>query len=274
MIKDFQNYLYTVKGYSENTVIAYGKDLKDFATWARDIDPNYTWRMINQATIQAYVVDMHDRQLENTTIKRRVAAIRSLYDYFKTQGWIARNPARFVQTPKKVKKLPNVIGIGAIRNALTASSTPIKTKCMIALMVETGIRVQELLDLQTHDFMAANHSIRILGKGGKERTVYYGPWSRRYLNQYVGTRRGRLFDDDQREVRREVYETLRKYTDARQLSPHAIRHTFATTMLQNGADIKSIQALLGHESVKTTEIYAQVAGQQVATQYEQYAPKL
>lgn len=274
MITEFQNYISSVKGYSDNTVVAYGKDLRDFAGYVREIDDKVTWRMVTQGLIQSYVVSLHERGLENTTIKRRVAAIRSLYDYFKTQGYMTVNPARFVQTPKRIKKLPNTISQGAIKDALTASSTPLKTKCMIALMVETGIRLQEMLDLETKDFMASTRSIRILGKGGKERTVYYGEWSRNLLNQYVGRRKGRLFDDEQREVRREVYECLSKFTQARQLSPHAIRHTFATTMLQNGADIKSIQALLGHESVKTTEIYAQVAGPQVATQYELFAPKL
>ena len=274
MITEFLNYLSAIKGYSDNTVVAYGKDLRDFVAYVREVDEKVTWRSVTQGLIQSYVVSLHDRDLENTTIKRRVAAIRSLFDYFKTQGYLDTNPARFVQTPKKVKKLPNVISQGAIKDALVSSSTPLKTKCMIALMVETGIRLQEMLDLETKDFQSTNRSIRILGKGGKERTVYYGDWSRKLLNQYVGARRGRLFDDEQREVRHEVYECLRRFTQARQLSPHAIRHTFATVMLQNGADIKSIQSLLGHESVKTTEIYAQVAGQQVATQYELYAPKL
>lgn len=274
MITEFQNYLSAIKGYSDNTVVAYGKDLRDFVAYVREVDEKVTWRSVTQGLIQSYVVSLHERDLENTTIKRRVAAIRSLYDYFKTQGYISENPARFVQTPKKVKKLPNTISAGAIRDALESTGTPLKTKCMIALMIETGIRLQEMLDLETKDFQAANRSIRILGKGGKERTVYYGEWSRKYLNKYVGYRKGRLFDDEQRDVRREVYETLSKFTHARQLSPHAIRHTFATTMLRNGADIKSIQALLGHESVKTTEIYAQVAGPQVAMQYELFAPKL
>lgn len=274
MITEFQNYLSAIKGYSDNTVVAYGKDLRDFVAYVREVDEKVTWRSVTQGLIQSYVVSLHERDLENTTIKRRVAAIRSLFDYFKTQGYLDSNPARFVQTPKKVNKLPNVISQGAIKEALMSSCTPLKTKCMIALMVETGIRLQELLDLETKDFIASTRSIRILGKGGKERTVYYGEWSRNLLNQYVGARRGRLFDDEQREVRHEVYECLRRFTQARQLSPHAIRHTFATVMLQNGADIKSIQSLLGHESVKTTEIYAQVAGPQVATQYELFAPKL
>lgn len=274
MITEFLNYISSIKGYSDNTVVAYGKDLRDFVKFVKDVDEGITWRTVTKGLIQGYVVQLHDDGKENTTIKRRVAAIRSLYDYFKTQGLTDNNPARFVQTPKRLKKLPNIISTGALRDALEASSTPLKTKCMIALMAETGIRLQEMLDLETCDFMAHSHSIRIHGKGGKERTVYYGAMSRRYLNEYIGRRQGRLFTDEQREVRSDIYETLSKFTQGRQLSPHAIRHTFATTMLQNGADIKSIQALLGHESVKTTEIYAQVAGQQVATQYELFAPKL
>lgn len=274
MITQFLNYISSVKGYSDNTVVAYGKDLRAFARYALDIDPKMSWSKVTKGFVQAYVIQLHDDGKENTTITRKIASIRSFYDYLKTQGHLQENPARFVQCPKRANKLPNLIETEAIRDVLNDSQTSLKTRCMIALMAETGIRLQEMLDLETKDFMASNRSIRINGKGSKQRTVYYGEWSKYYLNKYVGRRQGRLFDDDQRSVRYEVYESLRKHTEGRQLSPHAIRHTFATTMLQNGADIKSIQALLGHESVKTTEIYAQVAGRQVATQYELFAPRL
>lgn len=274
MITEFLNYLSSVKGYSDNTVIAYGKDLRDFARFMRNAIDGATWSTVSQQHIQAYVVSMHDAELENTTIKRRVSAIRSLYNYFKTMGYTEQNPARYVQTPKKVKKLPNNIDVEIIAQAVNSPSVDLKTRCMIALIMETGIRLQEMLDLNTTDFNGREQSIRILGKGMKERTVYYGAMSKKLLNEYVGRRQGRLFEDDQRAVRHAIYFALARYGNARQLSPHAIRHTFATMMLQNGGDIKAIQHLLGHESVKTTEIYAQVAGQQVATQYQQYAPRL
>ena len=102
MITEFQNYLSAIKGYSDNTVVAYGKDLRDFVAYVREVDEKVTWRSVTQGLIQSYVVSLHERDLENTTIKRRVAAIRSLFDYFKTQGYLESNPARFVQTPKKV----------------------------------------------------------------------------------------------------------------------------------------------------------------------------
>lgn len=274
MITEFQNYISSVKGYSENTVIAYGKDLRHFARWMREQRTTASWSTTTQQDIQAYVVSMHDAELENTTIKRRIAAIRSIYNYFKTLGYLSENPARFVQTPKKVKKLPNAINVDIITQAVTSPLVDLKTRTQIALMMETGIRLQEMLDLRTEDFNGREQSIRILGKGKKERTVYYGAMSKQLLNAYVGRRMGRLFDDEQRTVRFQVWKALSQFGQARQLSPHAIRHTFASVMLQNGGDIKSIQALLGHESVKTTEIYAQVAGPQVATQYELFSPKI
>lgn len=272
MIQEFQKYLYSVKGYSENTVVAYGKDLRAFAQYISSVKTGASWSTLTHSDIQNYVVYLHDAQKENTTIRRKVAAIRSLYDYFKTQGYISKNPARYVQSPKVSKKQPNDIDVSIITDAVTSTAVDLKTRCMIALMAETGIRLQEMLDLNTWDFNGREQSIHITGKGKKDRTVYYGAMSKQLLNAYVGHRQGQLFTDSQREVRRAVYATLTRFGQARQMSPHAIRHTFATAMLRNGADIKSIQALLGHESVKTTEIYAQVAGRQVATQYELYAP--
>ena len=274
MIEQFLKYISSVKGYSDNTVVAYGKDLRQFAAWARSIDAGASWSKIKHETIQAYVVELHDAGKENTTIRRHIAAIRSLYDYFKTQGYTTQNPARYVQTPKVTKKIPNDIAVEILTQAVQSPAVDLKTRCQIALIAETGIRLQEMLDLRSEDFNGREQSIHINGKGAKERTVYYGAMSKKLLNEYVGHRPGKLFDDDQRSVRHAVYEALTQFGRARQMSPHAIRHTFATAMLRNGADIKSIQALLGHESVKTTEIYAQVAGRQVATQYSLFGPQL
>lgn len=274
MIKEFQNYLSAVKGYSDNTVVAYGKDLKDFVHYMLTIKEAPTWSTVIAEEVQGYVVDMHDRQLNNTTIKRRVSAIRSLFNYMKVEGLLQQNPARFTQTPKCLKKLPNVIDINSIVDAVTSESNPLKVRCMLALLLETGVRLQELLDLRTEHFNGKEHSIRILGKGGKERMVYYGDLTKELLNRYVGHRQGRIFWEEQRDARRLVFETLRKYSNARQLSPHAIRHTFATCMLNNGADIKAIQDLLGHESVKTTERYAQLTQQATREQYNMFYPRV
>lgn len=182
-------------------------------------------------------------------------------------GYTGENPARYVSTPKLDKTLPKPIEKEAIKKAIE-NSTP-RTRAILSILYETGIRISELMALNKQtDIDPTTHRINIKGKGSKERVVYYGELTSSTLNDL------QIKDMTAREIRWDVWHALKPYSNAKQLSPHAIRHTYACTMLQNGADIKVIQALLGHETVKTTERYAQVSGQQVATQYKQYSPKL
>lgn len=273
MIQYFQYYIAHTKGYSDNTVIAYGKDLHAFAAWAKSMNPSATWSTVTQTMIQDYVMFLHGEGKENSTICRKVSAIRSLYNYFRVLGLVKSNPAQFVSSPKKAKLVPHTVEVEAIKKAIGSTHVSLKTKTMLALMMETGIRLQEMLDLQTSDFIKKDREIIIRGKGAKERKVYYGEVSARLLNAYQGTKQGRLFNDEQREVRHAIYEALRPYSQAKQVSPHAIRHTFATTMLNNGAQLTTLQAILGHESVKTTENYAKVANRTVKSEYNIYKPK-
>lgn len=272
MIKEFQKYLLKIKGYSENTVTAYGKDLVDFVHYAHASSTTATWRTITEKDVQDYVVAMVGRGLTATTIKRRISAIRGLYDFMKWQGLTTENPARYTQTPKAAKRLPNTIETSAILTAISDAMVPLKTRTQLALLLETGMRLQEMLDTETRDINTEQHSIRVMGKGQKERMVYYGELTAGLLDRYLGNRQGRLFSDNQRTTRYEIHTALAPYTQARQVSPHAIRHTFATQMLNNGADIKAIGELLGHESVQTTERYAHLSQVAIRETYNHYSP--
>lgn len=271
-INDYIAYIQKNRGYSMNTAEAYRKDLTAFARWISCQRVDATWSNITKQEIDSYVCTLHDAKQANTSITRKVSAMRSFYRWAKVMGYRNDNPAQYVSTPKILKRLPNIIENTAIKKAIESPVTDIKTKAYLAIMAETGMRLQEVLDLNTQDIDKAHNAIRVHGKGGKERTVYYASLTKRYANAYIGNRRGQVFNDSQREVRFMIYAALKPYSDAKQLSPHAIRHSYATTLLRNGADITVIQNLLGHDSVKTTERYAQVAGQEVENQYKQYKP--
>ena len=268
MITEFLNYLSTIRGYSDNTVIAYERDLRDFVSFAS----GYTWRTVTPELVENYVIDLCERELEPATVKRHISSVRAIYRFMISHGMTDNNPAKYISTPKLAKKQPNTVNIDAIREVITDNRIGLKTRCQIALLTETGIRLQEMLDMDTADVNPKQNSIRIMGKGNKERIVYYGETTRNLMNKYLGSRRGKIFSDTQREVRTEVYYALCTHTTGRQLSPHALRHTYATIMLNNGAQLKTVSQLLGHDSVKTTERYAQMSNPTLRAQYINFKP--
>lgn len=268
----FLHYLHNVRGYAQNTTMAYGKDLRAFGRWIAKTEPTLRWSTIGSTQLMNYQSYLHQQELANSTICRKMSAISSFYDFLILAEVGTYNPAKEQPRPKKAATLPKSISTQHIWAAMADPRTEIKTKLWIALLVETGIRLQEMLDLDTGDFNAKERSILIHGKGAKERKVYYGDMSRSYLNAVIGWRRGRLFEESQREVRRAIFMALRPYCTETQLSPHALRHTYATEMLNNGATLEVISALLGHASVTTTQIYARASEPTKRRQALEYMP--
>ena len=268
MITSFSNYLTYNRGLSENTAKAYADALKDFARFINEQHKGTSWRTVTKTMIDEYVVNMVADGSAPATVKLHISALRTFYKTCIVLGCDIQNPAKYVSTPKLGKQLPKVIETEAIKMALSSSGVSAQAKACIAIIYETGIRLQELLDLRAEDVCAASQSIKIHGKGNKERTVYYGELTKRYGRCWDGTK------FTQRAVRHMVYEALRPFSQAKQLSPHAIRHTFATTMLNNGASLETIGKLLGHEHSETTEVYAQLTNQTTQQLYLQFQPTL
>lgn len=268
MIETFVNYLRFNRGLSENTLRAYEQGLHDFARYMLTLGVGARWSTVTKLQIDGYVRDLVNRELEPATIKQRISALRTLYKTMMAMGAIKTNPARYVSTPKLNDSLPKVIERNAIAHALASPKVNIQTKAAIAIIFETGIRIQELLDLKPEDVNYEQQSIKILGKGNKERTVYFGSLTKQYIGIWKGS------EHTQRELRQDIFYALRDFSNAEQLSPHAIRHTMATEMLNNGMSIEGISMLLGHKSIKTTEIYARLSNKQAQQQYLQFMPTL
>lgn len=267
MIQEYTDYLRKVKGYAENTAMAYGKDLREFSRYAKDIDPNIRWSTVTQGFIQAWQVWMYDQGLTASTIRRRISAIRMMYNYAMAQGMTNSNPARYITSPKKSKRLPRTIETSSISQAIRSERTEPNTRLLLAILYETGMRIQEVLDIQEADIDHERMTIRVHGKGNKERTVAYGSMTDALLKQQYTPTGERLFNIDQREARYRVYNAIRPYTTAEKISPHIIRHTTATRWLMGGMTLSNIAALLGHDSVKTTEIYATTANSAAIEEY-------
>ena len=265
MIQDFTNYLLKNRGYSVATATEYRKDLEKFVIWVKQHTTVKRWSDVEKTDIDRWVLDMANDGLTATTIKRRVSALRGLYNYAFVTGMGNVNPAKYVSTPKKGHRLPIIADVERIIQALGSNKGTTQERALLAILAETGVRISEALAIRATDIDPAAHMITINGKGNKQRKVYYGERTAQALSQLHTIGGGRLFTMGDRQARQAI-------TDAVGSSAHTVRHLWACMMLQNGADIKAISELMGHVSVKTTEIYAQVTGAQTATQYKLYHP--
>ena len=268
MIYTFIQYLRFNRGLSENTTKSYEDGLRDFARWINVTAPGTRWSQVTKEQIDEYVAGLVADDYKPATIKQHISALRTFYKTCMAMGMLKHNPARYVSTPKLGITLPKTIERDAIAAALNDANTDNETKGAIAIIYETGIRLQELLDLRPSDVDATNQAIKISGKGRKERTVYYGELTKQYGRYWHGERH------TQREVRHAVYNALRPHSNAEQLSPHALRHTYASTLLNNGMGITAISKLMGHKNQATTERYAQLANKSALELYKQYQPTL
>lgn len=266
MISNYIHYLVTNRGYAVNTTTAYEKDLRAFVSWMKANKEGARWSTTERQDIEKYVQELHAQKLSPATIGRKVSSIRNLFTYMQHQGLRKDNPARYVASPKKPTTLPDTISADAITKVLNGKAISLTTKVQISIMAETGIRLQECLDLQADDIDQTTRTMRIHGKGSQERIVLYGERTAQLLAMYVPAGyQGKLFTQTQREVRAAIWTALQSH-------PHALRHTFATQMLQNGANLQAIQWQLGHKSVTTTERYAHMGTPLVRQQYYRHAP--
>ena len=272
MIRQFLEYEQKVKNLSPNTVRAYGNDLTSFCQWLQATHTASRWGAVTKDDIERYVIALHDAKKKPATIRRHIAAIRCMYHYFMKKGLLTSNPARYIESPKLRKTQPSTISTEALESYIDDTANPLALRALIALLYETGLRISEATAIDTKDVDPKTHSIRIhAGKGLKTRTVFYGNRTRRILNEYLGARRGVIFQGAsacQREIRYQIWKALNEHViGERQASPHIIRHTFAMQALNNGMPLTSLQAILGHENPKSTEIYAQAT---INTQQRDY----
>lgn len=255
MINGFQNYLVTIKGYSQNTAMAYVKDVKDFARFMQNYRPNARWSNITMQDIDYYISELAHNGLKPATTNRRLSSISGLYTYFRHIGKQVENPCKWESRRKLEDRMPNTIPIEQLVEAYDNANGV--AKVAIGLFMTTGIRIQELLDMTWEDIDFETQAIKIHGKGMKERMVYTTADKLEVLNQLrqMKTCKGRIFTLEQRQLRQLIFNALRPWCKAPQLSPHAIRHTFATYAANNGANVTTLGQALGHKRIETTQKY-------------------
>lgn len=261
MIPNFLEYQRANKGLADTTINNYRKDLRAFVDYAKPLGLH--WSTITRHDIDNYVVYMRE-QYQPRTIKRRVEVLRLLYTWAIHQGLLEQNPAQYTQTPKFNQDLPKAADESAVLSYL--ESTPMNRTSMlvhvvVALILDTGMRIGEVLALDGRDIDTATQSIKVKGKGRKERIVYYGQNFEKYAH-IISQRQGRIFDTPDITLR------FMMANEIPGCHPHALRHLFAVRQLNRGMDLKTLGTLLGHKHVTTTEIYAQLRNERTRAIYQ------
>lgn len=270
MIETWLIYLRDIKGYSDNTVKAYEKDVKTFVAFVKSEATGKRWSTITRDDIDKYIVWRKNSGCKPATTNRELSSIASLYNFFIRQGWLNENPCKYESRRKIVESIPNTIPVEDIRNAYNHAVGV--TKLMIGLLATTGIRLQEMLNLTWSDINFVTNEIKIHGKGQKERLVYstteiLAPLKN--ITEYRKTQ-GYIFHIEQREARFMIYEALKPWSTAPQLSPHAIRHTLATMLASQGANVTALAKILGHKRIDTTQKYIDMTQQGIRQTMQQY----
>lgn len=275
---------------SVHTLKAYTGDLDNFAAYvgARD------WRSIDHLTIRGFLSHLYQKQLGKTSVARALAAVRSFYGWLAQEGVVEQNPAALVSTPKLPKKLPRVPTIEEMNTVLDGqmpevASFPERDRMMFELLYGCGIRNSELIGINLDDIRLSSEAILIRGKGKKERYVPFGDSVKAALAAYLPQRQQTLAERKKittallinqrggRLTTRSVGRIIKKVAVAKGLSPdvhpHTLRHAFGTHMLEEGADLRSIQEMLGHERLSTTQRYTQLSMKHVLEVYDQTHPR-
>lgn len=270
MIQEFLDYQKSVRGLSENTLRAYKSDLADFVAFAKE--KTLRWSTLTEQNIDEWLTEMAHHGVTARTRNRRLSALRSLLTWAHHKGMLSENAARYCQSAKTDKQLPQTIDTAAIDKFLRERTPSVKSNVvalMVSIMLEAGLRLQEVIDLQAQDIDTEAHSIRVKGKGGKERIVFYGERTAKELETILPAPKGRIFPTwNTRTYRRDI--TAQLYTFTGPMHPHMLRHTYATQLLNNGMPMETLSTLMGHSKIETTQIYAKVATETAKAQYEQF----
>ncbi len=281
----FLEYLAVERGASPHTVRSYTSDLEDFTQFLRrQQTPSVT--AVDARAVRGYLASLHERRLARTTVSRRLATVRSCLRFLARRGRIEQNPARQVRGPRQMRRLPSFLPKDESKELLDRAPTPTQSgrrdHALLELLYATGIRVGECCALDCEDLDRSHRTVRVLGKGGKERVVPVGETALEAVDGYlalVGHARGALFRNHRggrltpRSVHRIVKEQARAIGIGRRVTPHTLRHTFATHMLGEGADLRLIQELLGHSRLSTTQRYTHVSPEHLMKVYDAAHPR-
>ena len=290
LIDQYCNNISFKKGLSKNTTLAYKSDLKIFLIWLDDCKKKFS--NIDRIEINNYLAYRLDNGTSLSTIQRIITCIKSFYSFLFENNIIENNPAQLIENPKKRRKLPTIITENEVMKLLESpdvkTNKGLRDKCILELLYSSGLRISELLNIKINEISKEKKFLKIKGKGNKERLVPIGSSAMNLLIVYLDTYRLNikisnnidiLFVNENGSIisRQACWEMIQKYASIslinKKISPHNLRHAFATHLLNNGADLRTVQMLLGHASLSTTQIYTHIAKERLVKFHQKYHPR-
>ncbi|HUI40588.1 MAG TPA: site-specific tyrosine recombinase XerD [Terriglobia bacterium] len=289
-VVNFLDYVRVEKGLAANTILAYRRDLVKFAAYARRQERS--WDQVDRAVVRGYLADLYRSRLSARAVARHLVSLRGFYQFLLREGQVDRDPTAEIDSPRLAQALPKYLAATDVDKLLQqpdpATPPGLRDRALLEALYATGMRVSELLSLRWEDFDARLGIVRCLGKGGKERLIPVGKSALRALEVYVAEGRQQLAKKagvpflflNQRGgklSRVGFWKILARYGRAAgiatPLTPHLVRHSFATHLLERGADLRSIQMMLGHSDISTTQIYTQVIQARLKEVYRAHHPR-
>jgi len=279
-IADYLEYLQAERGLAQNTIDAYRRDLFAFTDFLYLLEELDDFEKIKRQHINYYIKYLHDKKYLPTSVTRKLAAIRGWFRWLVSSDVILQDPSLGVELPKLTKKLPKVMSVQEIELLLKNNFTDLES-AMFELLYGAGLRVSELTNLGINNIDLVARYVRCLGKGAKERIIPIGVKAQKSLIKYIKSRElilkrcksdtKYLFikNNGKKVTRQDVYVFIKKQGELlkKHISPHTLRHSFATHMLENGADLRVVQELLGHSDVSTTQLYTHVSKKRLKEVY-------
>jgi integrase/recombinase XerD len=291
LIERFIHYLAVERGLANNTLDSYRRDLTNFSNFLKKTNTT-DLNQLHRATIIAFLADLQRKGKANSTISRNLASIRAFFSFLLRDGFIDGDPTVNLESPKIEKRLPKVLTVEQVEALLlspdVSTACGLRDKAMLELLYATGIRVSELVSLNVPDVNLNMGFLKCTGKGNKERIIPLGSIAEKFVHQYLMRSRPELVRDPREDAlflnhhgrrlsRQGFWKIIKKYAQLaaieKEITPHTLRHSFATHLLENGADLRSVQEMLGHADISTTQIYTHITRSRLKEVYEQAHPR-
>jgi integrase/recombinase XerD len=289
-IKKYIIYLQIERGLSENTLVSYTRELQKLRVFLSTKNLNH--KKVDKEVILDFFRDKLNSENKVQSRTHLHSVIKGFYNFLIFEDLMDYNPLSGISTPKKWSLLPKYLTIDEVAELLElpdlSKLTGIRNKSILEMMYATGLRISELVGLKTNNVYLEENFIRVIGKGNKERIVPFGSKAGQYLQKYYENARTLLLKDKKSNIvyltsrgkgmtRQSAWKIIKKYGESLrlpfELSPHVLRHSFATHLVENGADLRSVQILLGHSSIATTEIYTHLAKSRLQESYDKHHPR-
>ncbi|WP_067728179.1 site-specific tyrosine recombinase XerD [Oceanobacillus damuensis] len=290
-IEDFFHFLQIERGLSDNTMLSYRRDLKHYMNYIEKTGRKQSWDTVTRNEIIGFLYVLKDEGKSTATISRHVSSIRAFHQFLIREQIVTHDASLHIETPKKERRLPDILSLAEVERLLDIqenTALAIRNKAMLELLYATGLRVTELITLKVSDLHLTMGFVQCFGKGSKERIVPLGDVAKNAMEKYLDLSRQKLVKNKQETAlfvnqhgrplsRQGFWKILKGLTrDAginKSITPHTLRHSFATHLLENGADLRVVQEMLGHADISTTQIYTHVTKTRLKDMYKAHHPR-